>query len=232
VTGPLTGRALALPPTWNEVLGAELEKDYFRDLGAFLAEERKARSVFPPEDRVFSAFELTPYPAVKVLLLGQDPYHDDGQAHGLCFSVEPPAKPPPSLKNMFKELKADLGVDVQVSGSVGGDLTPWARQGVLLLNAVLTVVAHTPNSHKDKGWETFTDAVIASVNARQDRVVFCLWGAYARKKAKLVDTSRHAVIEGAHPSPLSAKKFFGSKPFSAINDALRAAGKTPIDWRL
>jgi uracil-DNA glycosylase len=225
----VTVPTLALPPSWQEVLGVELEKEYFRELGAFVAKERKAGTVFPPEDQVFSAFEHTPYPAVKVLLLGQDPYHDEGQAHGLCFSVKPPAKPPPSLKNIFKELLGDLAVDVHTAG---GDLTPWARQGVLLLNAVLTVAAHEPNSHKDKGWEPFTDAVIARVNERPDRVVFGLWGAYARKKAKLVDASRHTVIEGAHPSPLSAKKFFGSKPFSAINDALRAAGKTSIDWRL
>ena len=177
---------------------------------------------------MIAAFALTPFTDLKVLLLGQDPYHDDGQAHGLCFSVKPPTRPPPSLQNIFKELRSDLGLSIPT----GGDLPPWAKQGVLLLNAVLTVAAHEPNSHKDQGWEKFTDAVIQRVNEREDRVVFCLWGAYARKKAKLIDASRHSIVEGAHPSPLSAKKFFGSKPFSAINTALTSAGKAPIDWRL
>jgi uracil-DNA glycosylase len=221
--------SMQLPSSWRDALGGELEKDYFRDLTNFLEAERARTSVFPPEDEVFAAFELTPLADLKVLLLGQDPYHDDGQAHGLCFSVKPPTKPPPSLKNIFKELKGDLGIDTPATA---GDLRPWAKQGVLLLNAVLTVVAHQPNSHKDKGWETFTDAVIARVNAREAPAVFCLWGAYARKKAKLVDTSRHVVIEGAHPSPLSVKKFLGSKPFSAINRALQAKHVEPIDWQL
>ncbi len=221
--------SMQLPPSWRAVLGGELEKDYFRDLTRLLEAERARKSVFPPEDEVFEAFALTPFPDLKVLLLGQDPYHDEGQAHGLCFSVKPPTKPPPSLRNIFKELKHDLGIETSAGA---GDLRPWARQGVLLLNAVLTVVAHEPNSHKAKGWETFTDAVIAKVNAREAPAVFCLWGAYARKKAKLVDTSRHAVIEGAHPSPLSMKKFFGSKPFSSINRALQTKGIEPIDWQL
>ena len=146
----------------------------------------------------------------------------------LCFSVKPPTKPPPSLRNIYKELETDVGCSMPDNG----DLTPWARQGVLLLNAVLTVAAHEPNSHKGKGWETFSNAVIMKVNEKTSRVVFCLWGDYARKKAPLVDTARHVVIEGAHPSPLSARKFFGSKPFSAINQALAAAGKAPIDWQL
>jgi len=219
---------MKLPPSWRKALGGELEKGYFKDLTSFLEAERTTKEVFPPEPEVFTAFELTPFEDVRVLLLGQDPYHDDGQAHGLCFSVKPPTKTPPSLKNMFKELKEDLGVPIPTSG----DLRPWAKQGVLLLNAVLTVVAHQPNSHKDKGWETFTDAVIDRVNAREAPVVFCFWGAYARKKAKRVDTSRHAIFEGAHPSPLSAKKFFGSKPFSAINQALVAKELAPIDWSL
>jgi uracil-DNA glycosylase len=220
---------MKLPASWRDVLGGELEKDYFRELTAFLERERARTAVFPPEGEVFTAFELTPFAGLKVLLLGQDPYHDDGQAHGLCFSVKPPTKPPPSLKNMFKELETDLGITVPAGT---GDLRPWARQGVLLLNAVLTVEAHQPNSHKDKGWEKFTDAVIAQVSARREPAVFCLWGAYARKKAKLVDTSRHVVIEGAHPSPLSVKKFLGSRPFSGINSALEAKGIEPIDWRL
>jgi len=219
---------MELPPSWHTVLGTELDKPYFRALVAFLEEERRARTVFPPEGDVFNALRLTPYEKVMVLLLGQDPYHDDGQAHGLCFSVKPPTPPPPSLRNMFKELRDDLG------GAVAdhGDLSAWARQGVLLLNAVLTVVAHEPGSHKGRGWETFTDAVIERVNARPTPVVFCLWGNWAKKKAALVDRTRHAVVECAHPSPLSAKAFFGSRPFSKVNAALVTRGQAPIDWQL
>ena len=165
---------------------------------------------------------------MKVLLLGQDPYHDDNQAHGLCFSVQPGIKPPPSLVNMFKELKTDLGCKVPNNGY----LVPWAEQGVMLLNAVLTVRAHEPNSHKDKGWETFTDATIRALAERPDPVVFVLWGAYAQKKGKLIDAAKHPVLTAAHPSPLSAKKFFGSRPFSAVNAALEKLGKPPIDWQL
>ena len=217
---------MTLPPSWQKVLGSERRKPYFRDLLAFLEQQRRTRTVFPPVADVFSALHLTPYDDVKVLLLGQDPYHDDGQAHGLCFSVKPPTPPPPSLRNIFRELRDDLGYAVPDHG----DLSAWARQGVLLLNAVLTVAAHAPNSHKGRGWETFTDAVIERVNARPAPVVFCLWGAAARKKAALVDRSRHAVIEAAHPSPLSAKAFFGSRPFSRINAALAERGVAPIDW--
>jgi len=217
-----------LPPSWNTVLGDETAKPYFRDLMAFVAAERKTRQIFPADEDLFAALRLTAYDDVKVVILGQDPYHDVGQAHGLCFSVKPPTKAPPSLRNIFKELETDVGCATPGSG----DLTPWARQGVLLLNSVLTVVAHQPNSHKDRGWETFSDAVIRKVNEKTSPVVFCLWGAYARKKAKLVDTARHVVVEGAHPSPLSAKKFLGSRPFSAINRALVSAGRTPVDWQL
>ena len=176
-----------------------------------MAEERRTHTVFPPEPDVFNALKLTPYARTNVLLLGQDPYHDDGQAHGLCFSVRPGIKPPPSLVNMFKELRDDLGCSIPRHGY----LASWAEQGVLMLNAVLTVRAHEPNSHKERGWETFTDAIIRAVNARPSPVVFVLWGAYAQKKAKLIDASRHPVLTAAHPSPLSAKKFFGSRPFSA-----------------
>jgi uracil-DNA glycosylase len=217
-----------LPADWRAILADELNEPYFGRLQEFLAEERRAHTVFPPEPDVFNALKLTPYERTNVLLLGQDPYHDDGQAHGLCFSVRPGIKPPPSLVNMFKELRDDLGCSIPKHGY----LAPWAEQGVLMLNAVLTVRAHEPNSHKNQGWETFTDAVIRSVNARESPVVFVLWGAYAQKKAKLIDASRHPVLTAAHPSPLSAKKFFGSRPFSAINAALRAAGKPPIDWQL
>jgi uracil-DNA glycosylase len=211
------------------VLNDEFEQPYFGKLQNFLAEERLAYSIYPTEENVFSAFELTPYEQVNVLLLGQDPYHDDNQAHGLCFSVKPGIKPPPSLVNMFKELKEDVGFDIPNNGY----LVEWAKQGMLMLNAVLTVRAHTPNSHKNKGWETFTDAVINKVNDKADPVVFVLWGGYAQKKLKLIDTSRHIVIQSAHPSPLSARNgFFGSKPFSAINSALRASGKPEIDWQI
>jgi uracil-DNA glycosylase len=217
-----------LPEDWRAVLANELKKPYFRQLQEFLAEERQAHTVFPPEPDVFNALKLTPYDRTNVLLLGQDPYHDDGQAHGLCFSVRPGVKPPPSLVNIFKELRDDLGCTIPKHGY----LARWAEQGVLLLNAVLTVRAHEPNSHKDKGWETFTDAIIRAVNDRPSPVVFVLWGAYAQKKAKLIDASRNPVLTAAHPSPLSAKKFFGSRPFSAINEALISVGKPPIDWQL
>jgi uracil-DNA glycosylase len=218
-----------LPASWRPVLGAEIEKPYFQDLQRFLAEERSAHQVFPPEAEVFSALELTPPERVNVLLLGQDPYHDDNQAHGLCFSVRPGIRPPPSLVNMFKELETDVGCRRPNNGY----LVPWAKQGILMLNAVLTVRAHTPNSHKDKGWEKFTDEIIRKVSAKADPVVFVLWGGYAQKKEKLIDATRHVVLKGVHPSPLSAKNgFFGSKPFSAVNRALQAAGKPPIDWQL
>jgi uracil-DNA glycosylase len=217
-----------LPPSWREVLADEFDKPYFRELERFVAKERRDHTVFPPEEDVFTALKLTPYEKVKVLLLGQDPYHDDGQAHGLCFSVRPGIKPPPSLVNIFKELHDDLGFPVPDNG----DLTAWAREGVLLLNAVLTVRAHQPNSHKDRSWETFTDAVIRALNERPDPVVFLLWGAYAQKKQELIDANRHDVLIAAHPSPLSSKRFFGSKPFSKANAALEKLGQAPIDWQL
>ena len=222
-------RKVKIPTGWKAPLGEEASKPYFRELVAFLQAERGTKTIFPPEADVFRALSLTPLDQVKVLLLGQDPYHDQGQAHGLCFSVLPPTRPPPSLKNIFRELKEDIGINVPEGH---GELTAWAKQGVLLLNTVLTVVAHEPASHQKKGWEIFTDAVITAVNAGERPVVFCLWGAHAQKKAKLVDRSRHVVIEGAHPSPLSMKKFFGSKPFSKINAALVAKGRSPVDWSL
>src|SRR3954452_3124119 len=217
-----------IPASWAPVLAAETEQPYFADLEAFLKTERAEHQVFPPEDEVFAALAATPYQDVKVVLIGQDPYHDDGQAHGMCFSVRPGVRVPPSLRNMYKELETDLGI----APVKHGYLQAWADQGVLLLNTVLTVRAHEPASHKDRGWEKFTDAVIKDVSAREKPVVFVLWGAHAKKKAKLIDTSRHAIVEGAHPSPLSAKKSFGSKPFSAVNDALAGFGQEPIDWRL
>jgi uracil-DNA glycosylase len=217
-----------VPADWRNVLAAEFPQPYFRDLERFVAEERSQHTVFPPVEDVFNAFKYTPYDKVKVLLLGQDPYHDEGQAHGLCFSVRPGVKPPPSLVNIFKELRDDLGCSIPDHGH----LTPWARQGVMLLNAVLTVRTHQPASHKDRGWETFTDAVIRALDARKRPVVFLLWGAYAQKKRDLIDASRHVVLTAAHPSPLSTKKFFGSKPFSQANAALERLGEKPIDWQL
>jgi uracil-DNA glycosylase len=215
--------------SWQEVLTEEFKKPYFQILQDFLIEERQSQTIFPMKGDVFSAFELTPYEDVKVLLLGQDPYHDDNQAHGLCFSVKPGIKPPPSLANIYKELQTDLGLKIPNNGY----LLPWAKQGILMLNAVLTVRAHTPNSHKNKGWETFTDAVISKVNQKTDPAIFLLWGAYAQKKLKLIDTTRHLVIQSAHPSPLSARNgFFGSKPFSSINSTLSSLGRSEIDWQI
>lgn len=217
-----------LPSSWQSKIGAQFEEPYFLALRSFVASEREKGEVFPPPNEVFTAFELCPYDSVKVVLLGQDPYHDVGQAHGLCFSVKKGNKPPPSLVNMYKELKTDLGVPIASHGY----LAAWAKQGILMLNAVLTVRAHEPNSHKDKGWERFTDAVIRSLSDRPDPMVFALWGGYAQKKGKIVNPEKHVVLKAAHPSPLSAKQFFGSKPFSAINTALEKLGKSPIDWKL
>ena len=218
-----------LPADWQHLLSDELHQPYFSKLSQFVDDERQHYTVFPPERDVFSAPKLTPFNNVKVLLLGQDPYHDDNQAHGLCFSVRPGIKPPPSLINIFKELHTDVGFRIPNNGY----LVPWAEQGILMLNAVLTVRAHSPNSHKNHGWETFTDAIIRCVNAKEDPVVFVLWGGYAQKKLSLLDTGRHIVVQSAHPSPLSARSgFFGSKPFSSINQALRDIGKQEISWQL
>jgi uracil-DNA glycosylase len=224
---PLPSTAMAERTDWNPVLRGELAKPYWPELQRFVAEERERHQVFPSHDEVFAALHLTPYAAVKVLILGQDPYHGPGQAHGLCFSVRPGVPPPPSLQNIFAELEADLGCPRPDHGC----LDAWAAQGVLLLNATLTVRARQAASHQGKGWETFTDEVIRAVNAKPERIVFILWGASARKKKALVDATRHVVIESAHPSPLSAHNgFFGSRPFSRANDALVAAGREPVDW--
>ncbi|MFI1966406.1 uracil-DNA glycosylase [Streptomyces pathocidini] len=217
-----------LPESWRGVLGDEPAKPYFTELAEFVAKERANGPVYPPEGEVFAALEATPYDRVKVLILGQDPYHGEGQGHGLCFSVRPGVKTPPSLRNIYKELRDELGHPVPDNGY----LMPWAEQGVLLLNAVLTVRSGEANSHKGKGWEKFTDAVIRAVSSRPDPAVFVLWGNYARKKLPLIDTERHAVVEGAHPSPLSAKKFFGSRPFTRIDAAIAAQGHAPVDWRI
>ncbi|WP_116995930.1 uracil-DNA glycosylase [Desertimonas flava] len=214
---------------WNPVLRAELAKPYWGPLQEFVRAERERHPVYPPHDQVFAALHLTPYADTRVVILGQDPYHGPRQAHGLCFSVSDGVPPPPSLVNIYKELRDDLGIEPPRSGN----LESWARQGVLLLNTTLTVRGGAAASHQGKGWETFTDEVIRAVNAKPHPVVFILWGGHARKKKALVDTGRHTIIESAHPSPLSAHNgFFGSKPFSRTNAALEAAGLPPIDWRL
>lgn len=214
---------------WNPILKNESKKDYWKDLQRFLDQERANYDVYPPKHRVFTAFHLTPYENVKILILGQDPYHSTGQANGLCFSVDAETPTPPSLRNIFKELEGDLGIPHPKDG----DLTPWAKQGVLLLNATLTVRQNEAGSHQGKGWEIFTDQVIREVNNKGERVVFILWGAFARKKKELIDLQRHVVIESAHPSPLSAHRgFLGSRPFSKSNEALSEAGVEPINWNL
>jgi uracil-DNA glycosylase len=204
-------------------------KPYFADLERFLAEERQRHTVYPPEHLTFRALERTAYESVNVVLLGQDPYHGPGQAHGLCFSVTPESRPPPSLMNILRELNADLGIPIRRSGC----LERWASQGVLLLNTVLTVRASQPLSHRGRGWETFTDRIIQVINDKPDPVVFLLWGGQAQRKASLIDRHRHVIIASPHPSPLSASAgFFGSKPFSSANDALRKLGKPEVDWTL
>ena len=217
-----------IPEDWAQVLKEEFELDYWSKLEDFIVDEMKSEVVFPPKNEIFSAFELTPYDKVKVLLLGQDPYHDYNQAHGLCFSVCNGTKLPPSLKNIYKELYSDLDVPVSKNGS----LVSWAEQGVLLLNTSLTVRAHQAASHSKMGWVNFTDAVIRAVNKKKSLVIFVLWGGHAAAKERLIDSSRHIIIKSAHPSPLSAYRgFLGSRPFSKINDALIKNNNKPIDWR-
>lgn len=214
---------------WNPVLRHVFDEPYWAELQAFVADERQRGEVYPPTGEVFNALHSTPYAEVKVMILGQDPYHGPGQAHGLAFSVRRGVAIPPSLRNIHQELATDLGIEPPGHGN----LQAWADHGVLLLNATLTVQAHRAGSHQKHGWETFTDEVIRAVSARDDHVVFILWGGFARKKKVLIDRSRHTVIESTHPSPLSAHNgFFGSKPFSRTNEALLAHGQPPIDWRL
>lgn len=220
----------SLPSSWHAVLADEMAKPYFNELMEFVAHELENATVFPPEEDLFRAFELTGFDQTRVVLLGQDPYHDEGQAHGLCFSVLPGVKPPASLANIFKELAADIGCRIPPHGN----LQHWAEQGVLMLNTVLTVRAHEPGSHKNKGWEKFTDAVIRALGERRDPMVFALWGDFAKKKANLVDQRRHRVLGAPHPSPIMAKgpKFVGSRSFSAINAALEELGYPAIDWEI
>ncbi|WP_406299038.1 uracil-DNA glycosylase [Embleya sp. NBC_00888] len=217
-----------LPESWQPVLAEELAKPYYAELTAYVDAERKEHQIFPPDEEVFAALEATPYEDVRVFVVGQDPYHDDNQAHGMCFSVRPEVRIPPSLRNIYKEMHADIGLPIPDNGY----LMPWARQGVLLMNTVLTVRAHEAASHKGRGWEKFTDAVIKAVNDRDEPVVFVLWGGHAKKKAALIDTAKHTIVQGAHPSPLSAKLFHGSKPFSQIDAALETMGHKPIDWTI
>jgi uracil-DNA glycosylase len=217
-------------PSWLEVVGDELERGHMQALRAFLRDEvRAGRGFYPPADRVFNALATTPFDAVRVVILGQDPYHGRGQAMGLCFSVPVGVTPPPSLRNIFQELEADLGVAPPASG----DLTPWAERGVLLLNAVLTVSPGKPASHAGRGWELFTDRCIRELSDRRDGLVFLLWGRYAQQKGAVVDTTRHHVLQAAHPSPYSAASgFFGCRHFSRANALLEAQGLEAVDWRL
>ncbi len=218
-----------LPASWQDALAAELGAPYFLTLAEFVDAERARANVYPAEEHVFAALTATPLDAVRVVLVGQDPYHGAGQAHGLCLSVPAGVAFPPSLANMLKELASDKGLALPDNG----DLSPWARQGVLLLNTVLTVREGAAGSHQRKGWEAFTDAVLRAVAARSKPAVFVLWGNEAKKKAKLLDPVRHRVLLGVHPSPLSAHAgFFGSRPYSKIDEALVALGERPIDWRL
>jgi uracil-DNA glycosylase len=219
----------AIDNDWLPVLDKEFKKPYYRELYNFVKNEYNTRVVYPPSDELFSAFHFTPLSKVKVVILGQDPYHEPGEAHGLCFSVKPGVKIPPSLVNIYKELHDDLGCKIPNNGY----LEKWARQGVLLLNTVLTVRAHQAFSHKEKGWETFTDAVIEQLNLIDRPIVFILWGSPAQKKCSMLNNPKHLILKSVHPSPLSAYRgFFGSKPFSKTNDFLVKNGLDPIDWQI
>ena len=213
--------------SWKEKLQEEFNKEYFLELVNFVKEEYKNHPVFPPGKLIFNAFQKCPYDEVKVVLIGQDPYHGPGQAHGLCFSVNDGITFPPSLRNIFKEINSDLGTLVPTSGN----LERWAQQGVLLLNATLTVRANSPGSHQKKGWEEFTDAVIRKLSTEKTGLVFLLWGAYAMKKGDIIDKDRHYILQAAHPSPFSAERgFMGCKHFSKVNEYLRKQGKVEIVW--
>lgn len=213
--------------SWKKVLAQEFEKDYFKKLSAFVHEEYRTHKIYPPAKLIFNAFDQCPFDQVKVVILGQDPYHGPGQAHGLCFSVNDGISFPPSLRNIFKELQQDVGKPIPTTGN----LTNWARQGVLLLNATLTVRAGQAGSHQKKGWEQFTDAVIHQINAHKEHVVFILWGTYAIRKGEFIDKSKHLVLTSVHPSPLSASRgYFGNKHFSRTNAFLKQQELPPINW--
>lgn len=214
---------------WGQYLKEEMAQPYYRQLRQFLIGEYSTKQVYPDMYSIFNALHYTSYADTKVLILGQDPYHEPGQAHGLSFSVQPNVPPPPSLVNIFKELETDLGCTVPNNGC----LEPWARQGVLLLNTVLTVQAHRANSHRDKGWEIFTDKIISLLNQREKPVAFILWGSPARHKKAMITNPQHFIVESPHPSPLSAYRgFFGSRPFSKVNKFLESVGEEPINWQL
>ncbi|MEN8218046.1 MAG: uracil-DNA glycosylase [Pseudomonadota bacterium] len=212
--------------SWKKKLNAEFYKAYFQKLATFLNDEMKSQTIYPSEPFIFNAFKKCSFEDVKVVIIGQDPYHGEGQANGLCFSVNDGVKIPPSLKNIFKEIQTDLGKDIPTSGN----LERWAEQGVLLLNAILTVRAGNAASHRNKGWEQFTDNVIRLISDEKEQVVFLLWGNYAHKKGEIVDESKHLILKSAHPSPFSVKQFFGNKHFSQTNQYLQQCGKTQIDW--
>ena len=212
--------------TWTEVLDPIKNSEYFENLWEKVKTEYNSAKVFPPKKEIFRALDLTPFDEVRVVIIGQDPYHNDNQANGLSFSVSEEVSAPPSLKNIFTELKSDLGIERQKT-----DLEDWARQGVLLLNSSLTVRAHSPNSHKDLGWEKFTNFIIKEISEKKENVVFVLWGAFAQKKEELIDTSKHFIIKSAHPSPFSVHRgFYGSKPFSKVNNYLKSKNIKPISW--
>jgi uracil-DNA glycosylase len=225
-----TAREIQLEPSWLARLGDEFDKDYMIQLRDFLRAEKYAgKRIFPPGREIFNAFAHTPLEKVKVVILGQDPYHGDGQAHGLCFSVRPGVVIPPSLQNIFRELHDELGIPIPGHGH----LTAWADRGVLLLNSVLSVECARAASHRGRGWEQFTDRVIDVINREREGVVFMLWGSYAQRKGSIIDTGRHCVLKAPHPSPLSAHRgFFGCGHFRAANEYLQARGETPVDWRL
>jgi uracil-DNA glycosylase len=219
----------SIEPSWKAKMQNQFNQPYFADLKDFLTEEKKSYTIFPPGSLIFNAFNLTPFDQVNVVILGQDPYHDFGQAHGLCFSVMDGIPFPKSLINIFKELKDDVGFEMPMSGN----LEKWAKQGILLLNATLTVRAHQAGSHQNKGWEQFTDQVIRTISDEKEGIVFLLWGNYARAKKVLIDSKKHFILETVHPSPLSAYNgFFGCKHFSKTNEILIQQGKTPINWQL
>lgn len=218
---------VTIEESWKRVLGSEFEKEYFKTLRDFIHSEYRNKTIYPPAKQIFNAFDSCPFESVKVVILGQDPYHEPSQAHGLSFSVLPPCPPPPSLVNIYKEIRSDVGTLV----SANGDLTDWSRQGVLLLNATLTVEAHKAGSHQNKGWETFTDSAIKALAENREHLVFMLWGSYAQRKGAFIDRSRHLVLQAPHPSPLSAYRgFFGCKHFSAANAYLISQGLNPIVW--
>jgi len=225
-----TVERIKLEASWKKQLASEFEQDYMQALREFLLEQKQeGKEIFPPGDEYFNAFNYTPFDQVKVVILGQDPYHGPGQAHGLCFSVPEGVRPPPSLKNIFKEINRDLGLPIPANGC----LTSWAQQGVLLLNSVLTVEQGKAGAHQKKGWERFTDSVIQRINEHQQGVVFLLWGSYAHKKGQFIDESKHRVLRSVHPSPLSAHRgFLGCGHFSETNQYLQSIGKAPIDWAL